>query len=360
MSTRNDEDKSAFISNAVEAGIRIGILLFLASWCFDIIRPFMIMVIWGVIIAVASYPVYVRLCRYLSGRAGLAAVLYTVLLLSVLLVPTVMLSETALESTTDLAAQLRSGELHIPPPPESVKEWPLVGSRLSEAWLLASENISAALNQVKPQLKSAGLWLVGAVKSAGAGLLQFLVAIILSGIFLKSAESGKVFAKRFAERLVGSSGAQYAELTGSLIQSVTQGILGVAIIQSLMAGAGFLVMGVPAAGFWAFLCLLLAVIQIGPAVILVGVAVYVFDTADLLPAVLYIVWSVAVALIDNFLKPILLGRGVDVPMAVVFVGAIGGFLSMGIIGLFLGAVVLALSHSLFLVWLNSDDSEAPV
>jgi len=138
---------------------------------------------------------------------------------------------------------------------------------------------------------------------------------------------------------------------------VTQGILGVAIIQSLLAGLGFMVMGVPGAGLWAFLCLLLGVIQIGAGPVLIPVVIYVMSTADTLSGILFLIWSLAVLASDNILKPLLLGRGVDVPMAVIFVGAIGGFLSMGIIGLFVGAVVLALSYSVFLMWLTDGEVE---
>ncbi|MCB1766576.1 MAG: AI-2E family transporter, partial [Candidatus Competibacteraceae bacterium] len=135
------------------------------------------------------------------------------------------------------------------------------------------------------------------------------------------------------------------------VRSVTRGILGVALIQALLAGLGFMVMGVPGAGLWALLCLLLSVVQIGVIFVNLPIVLYVFSTADPIPAVLFLIWSIFVTLIDNILKPIVLGQGVDVPMAVIFVGAIGGFLSSGIIGLFVGAVVLVLGYKLFLAWL---------
>lgn len=346
-----EQNKKAFINNAVEAVIRISLILLMVSWCFDITKPFLLMIIWGVIIAVASYPLYIKLCDYLPGGHVLASFVFTLTLLGILFVPTIILSTTAIESATDLARQLNAGDLVIPPPPENVKDWPLVGSQVSNLWTLASENVSAALGQIQPQLKSIGLWLLQVVKSAGASLLIFIVAVVISGFILANAKGGQRFAHQFAQRIMGEQGHQYAELAGKIIQSVTQGILGISIIQSLLAGLGFMVMDVPAAGLWAFFCLLLGIIQVGAMPVILAVAIYVMSTADTLPGIVFLVWSVGIGLIDNIFKPIILSRGVDVPMAIIFVGAIGGFLTMGIIGLFLGAIVLALSHSLFLMWL---------
>jgi len=344
-------NKNVAIGTAIEAAIRIGILLLLVYWCFDIAKPFLLMILWGVIIAVAAYPVYIVGSKHLPGAGKTSALLCVVFLIAAILAPALILSSSLISAVTELAKQLSSGVLHVPPPPEQVALWPVVGERISSIWTLASENISGVLSQIQPQLKAAGLWLLSSAKSFAAGILQFLGATVLAGFFLLYADAGKDISMRFSKKILGPKGGQYVDLTGKLIQSVTLGILGVALLQGLLAGIGFMVMDVPAAGLWSFLVLVLAVIQIGPAPIMIGVAIYVFNTADLAPALIYMVWSIAVGLIDNILKPLLLGRGVNIPMAVVFVGAIGGFLSMGIIGLFLGSVVIALSYSLFTLWL---------
>ena len=153
--------------------------------------------------------------------------------------------------------------------------------------------------------------------------------------------------------LAGEKGADYAALAEATIRSVTRGILGVALIQSLLAGTGFMVMEIPGAGFWALICLLLSIIQIGIFPVTLPILIYVFSTADTTPAIVFLIWSIFVGILDNILKPILLGRGVKVPMTVVFVGAIGGFISYGIIGLFVGAVVLVLGYTLILAWLDN-------
>jgi predicted PurR-regulated permease PerM len=180
-----------------------------------------------------------------------------------------------------------------------------------------------------------------------------LVAIVIAGVLLAHAEAGTRIAYAIATRFAGERGADFAGLAEATVRSVTRGILGVSIIQSLLAGVGFMVMGIPGAGLWALLCLLLSVVQIGILPITVPIVIYVFSTADTVSAVIFLVWSIFVGTIDNILKPILLGRGVQVPMAVIFIGAIGGFISEGIIGLFVGSVVLVLGYKLFLAWLDA-------
>ena len=215
MNTELDEqNKKIFINNVVEAVIRISLLLLMASWCFDISRPFLIMIVWGIIIAVASHPLYIKLCKYLPGSHAFASIVFTLALLGILFVPTIILSATAIESATDLARQLKSGDLVIPHPSENVKSWPLVGPWLSDLWALASENISAALEQIRPQLKSTGLWLLQMVKSAGASLLSFIVAIIIAGVILANAKKGERLAHQFALRIMGEQGHKYTELAG--------------------------------------------------------------------------------------------------------------------------------------------------
>ena len=184
------------------------------------------------------------------------------------------------------------------------------------------------------------------------GLLQFALSIIIAGIFMSHAKGGGKMAKDLFVRLAGERGADFADISTQTVRNVVKGILGVAIIQALLAGTGFLVAGVPGAGLWAFICLFLSIVQIGVLPVVIPVVIYMFSTADTLTAALLTGWLIPVSLLDNLLKPILLGRGAPVPMLVVFLGAIGGFLSMGFIGLFVGAVILSLGFKLFRVWLD--------
>lgn len=340
-----------FVHRALEAAIRIGLVVILIAWCFEIVRPFIVPVVWGIVISIAVYPGYCWLETTLGHRRGVAAALITLLMLVVLIGPTVLLAGTLAESARTLVTNLTDGTLVIPPPPEGIGDWPLFGHSLERVWGKASVNIATALAEIKPQLTAFGRWMVSMVAGLSLGILQFVLAIVISGVLLANATGGGDAARAIATRLSGERGAEYAELAQATVRSVTRGILGVALIQSLLAGLGFLAVDLPGAGLLALICLLLAVVQIGPSLILVGATIYVFSEADTVTAVLFLIWNIFVGLIDNVLKPMLLGRGTKVPMIVIFVGAIGGFLGEGIIGLFVGSVVLALSFTLFTAWL---------
>lgn len=340
------------VSTALEAAIRIGLVFLLIALCLQIVRPFIIPIVWGVIIAVAAYPAYQHLLTALGQRRRLAATLFTLIALLVLIVPTMMLSGTLVGGVKGVATQLNDGGLSIPAPPPSVKAWPVIGEQVDGFWSLASRNIEAAARQIGPELRTVGKWLLTTAAGAGFAILQFIVAIIIAGILMAHADGGYQAARAVTARLAGEQHTDFVTLAEQTVRSVARGILGVAIIQSLLAGLGLMVAGVPAAGLWALLCLLLGVAQIGIFVVLVPVIVYLFNTADTVTAVGFLIWSIPVGLIDNVLKPILLARGLKTPMVVISLGAIGGFLTSGIIGLFVGAVVLALSYEVFLVWLN--------
>jgi predicted PurR-regulated permease PerM len=353
--------EKTFVNNALEATIRIGLLVLLAAWCFEIVKPFVIPIAWGVIIAVGTYPAFLRLARQLGDKRTLAATFIAILGLVLLLVPAFLLGGTLIDSAHGLAEGLQEGSIAVPPPSEAVKTWPMVGEKLHSFWNQASNNLAATLGKLAPQLQAIGSWVLSTAAGAGWGLLQFVIAIVIAGVLLANAASGSRVAYSIATRLAGAKGVEFAKLAESTVRSVTKGILGVALIQSTLIGLGFLVMGIPGAGLWALLCLILSVIQIGPFPVVLPILIYVFSAYDTVPAVLFLVWSLLAGSIDNILKPILLGRGVEVPMAIIFIGAIGGFISSGIIGLFVGAVVLVLGYGLFLAWLNEvplpDDTE---
>jgi predicted PurR-regulated permease PerM len=346
------------INRTVEAVIRIGVIAGLIGWCFVIARPFLVPIIWGAIIAVTVFHGYERLEVAVGGRRALAAVLVTLSMLVLLVVPSVLLGDSLMSGASKLMASFKSGDFSIPPPPDNVARWPLIGEPVAKAWTLASEDMGAALRQASPLLKRFGTWLLNAAEGAGIALLQFVLAIFIAGAFLANSEAAGRMTRAIARRLAGERGLILAGVAGHTIRSVASGILGVAVIQALLAGLGFLVAGVPAAGLLTLICLLTGVMQLGVVIVLIPVVIYLFSTADTTTAVAFLIWAFLVAPVDNVLKPILLGRGVDVPMLVIFVGAIGGFLSSGIIGLFLGAVVLAVGYKLFLSWLKQGDPTA--
>ena len=345
------EDR-AFLRRALETSIRIGLIALLVIWCFQVVRPFIQPIVWGIILAIAVHPAHLRLGRVMGGRERLAATILVVGSLLLLIVPSVMITTSLVESATELAGKLEEGEIKVPPPPAAVADWPIVGERLHALWSTASRNLEAALGQASPQLKAIGHWILSSAAAAGFGIVMFALSIVIAGVLLSYGDRATDRARRIARRLVQERGDELVKLTGDTVESVTRGILGVALIQAVLAGIGLLVAGVPAAGLWALLVLLMAVVQI-PTVLLLGpIIVYVFATSSTMIAVLFAIWSIAVGLSDNVLKPMLLGRGVDVPMLVIFMGAIGGFILKGIIGLFVGAVVLAVGYTLFQAWVE--------
>jgi predicted PurR-regulated permease PerM len=355
--TATPADDKLFLNRVVEATVRIGLIALLAVWCFRIMEPFVVPTVWGLIIAVAAHQGYERLRALVGGHGALAGVLFVLIGLVVLVVPTVLLSGTLVNGVRDLIEGFDQGTIQVPPPPAGVAAWPLVGEPIHSFWSEAAENLESALLDIAPQIRAIASWVLGAAAGMGVGLLQFVFAIVIAGVLLANDEAGKRATFAIARRLAGERGVQFADLAEATVRSVTRGILGVAFIQALLAGLGFLVVGVPAAGLWALVCLLLSVVQIGIFPITIPILFYVFAHTEPVTFVLFLIWNLFVGALDNILKPVLLGRGVAVPMAVIFVGAIGGFITSGIIGLFVGSVVLVLGYKLVLAWLYEDDEE---
>lgn len=336
---------------ATDLLIRLAVLAVLLTWCFRILQPFLLPTIWGIIIAVAIHPLYRRLTDAFGGRRKLAAAAVSATFFVLLLVPTALLGRLLVHNVATLAQRVREGQLTIPPPPAGVQEWPLIGEPVARLWTLAATNLGDALRIVEPQIKAFGGWLVDVATGAGLGLLMLSFAFVIAGIMLSISARGDRLVRGISRRLAGARGDEFASLAEATIRSVARGVLGVAVIQAVLAGLGLMAAGVPGAGIWALLCLILATVQIGVAPIMIPAVIWVFATGDTLTAVLFLVWSIVVVVSDNVLKPILLGRGVDVPMLVIFLGAIGGLLASGIIGLFVGAIVLSLGYKLFQAWL---------
>ena len=336
--------------------IRLAILFLLLYFCFLIIAPFIPLVMWGAIMAVAIYPLHTKFAAKLGNRGKLSAALLALLALAVLVTPVVLVSGSVIESVQTWTADIESGSFRVPPPADSVQGWPFVGEDIYSAWQLASENLTAAAERYAPQLEGLRNALTSAVAGAGRGILQMILSIIVAGIFLASADASVAGTRAVVNRLVGPRGPKFLALSEATVRSVAQGVLGVAFIQFVLAAVGLVAAGVPAAGLWAFLVLLLAIIQLPPVLILGPIIVYVFSVADPLAATLFAIWSILVSSSDVVLKPLLLGRGLDVPMLVILLGAIGGMILAGIVGLFVGAVVLVLGYELVEFWATGNDS----
>ena len=353
-----DTEDRKFVNRAIEAAVRIGVLAVLLLWCFALAEPFLVPIVWGVIIAVATYPAYRRFEARMGGRRVLASTLFTFFMIVVVVVPSAILADSLASGVREAAAAFQAGTLEIPSPPERVRSWPFVGENLHAFWELASENIEEAAQELRPTIKAMGKWLLGVAAGAGVSALQFLLAIIIAGVLLAHAAGGARAMHAIAQRLAPESGHLYANVAEQAVRSVALGILGVALLQGLLAGMGFLVAGVPAAGLLTMVCVVLGVLQLGVGLVVIPVVVYLFSTADTFTAVAFLVYAIVILPLDNIFKPLLLGRGVRVPMAVVFIGAIGGFLRHGLVGLFVGAVIFTLGYGLLLAWLKSGDAQA--
>ena len=356
----NTTDSSKlFEKNAIESAIKIGILFAMVVATFRIIQPFIMPVAWGIIIAVAVEPLVGKIAKMLGGRRKSASVLFSLVVIAALVIPSAMLVSSSIDQVQSLATNLENDTLKIPPPPAGVEEWPVIGSSLYKSWSLASTNLEAALHKFAPQLKAGAVALLGKIGGGVKAVFMFIISVAIAGALLATAEKGTTVMTRIINRFAGDKeGPDIITLATATIRGVMQGVIGVAVIQSVLAAIGMLLVGVPAAGLWAGLVLLLAIIQLPPVIVLGPIAAWVFTFADTMPAVLFLIWALLVSGCDGFLKPILMGRGVDAPMLVILIGALGGMMLSGIIGLFVGAVVVAIMYTLFMEWIADEEFSA--
>ena len=271
----------------IESAIRLGIVGLVAYACFQIVRPFVMPMAWGVIIAVAIYPLHLRLASLLGGRARLSLVLIAVSGIALLMIPAAMLMTSLAEAVQETVDAHQAGTLVVPPPPGSVAEWPVIGERLFRTWAAASANLEAFLGSHGEEVLTLARAAFGAAAGAGGTLLHFVVSILIAAVLMAHAESGLAFAENLGRRLAGEAGTSFAQLSIATIRSVAQGVLGIAVIQALLAGIGMLAVGIPGAGLWALLVLVLAVMQLPPLLVLGPAIAYVFTANATLPAVLF-------------------------------------------------------------------------
>ncbi len=351
-------DDKTYVSRVLDASINIGLTALLVISCLLILKPFVPLLVWGTIIAIASYPRFEKLKNVLGGRGGWTAVIWTLLLLLILIFPIFLFARGVVESGQNLIARIHDGTLLIPPPPAGIETWPLIGAPLSRMWTAASTDLTQLLIRFAPEIKTAIPEILSASAGVGLTVMQFFLAILVSGALLANALPVTKLANALSIRIFGEKGHEYQQLVGSTIRSVTFGILGVALIQSAFAAVGFLLVGIPGAGAWSVIFLIGALLQVG-GIVLIPAVIYIFATTSTTKAVIFLVWCMFVGAMDNVLKPILLGRGAAVPIAVVFLGAVGGFVALGLVGLFVGAIVLSVGYKLFLAWIE-DRAEQPL
>ena len=340
----------------IHIALQLLALALLINFCYNVLQPFIDLLLWATIFAVALYPLQQKLKGWLKGRGTLAAIIVTVIMLVIFIVPAVVFTLRTGREAKVVLDNYRSGKIKINPPEESVKSWPLIGNKSYALWQQASTDLNTFIEENPDKVRTVASRIVDMIKSTGKGLLLLTAAIIISGVLLCYATQVAYFTRRLFNHLLNSTKLDMATLAATTIRNVVKGVLGVAVLQSACAGLGMLVAGIPYAGIWTLLCLVLAIVQVGIAPVSIGVIIYVwaadFSTTT---AILLTIWMILVGLMDNILKPLIMGKGAPVPMLVIFLGAIGGFIYAGFIGLFTGAVVLSVGYRLFDIWLTGTE-----
>jgi predicted PurR-regulated permease PerM len=341
----------------IELAVRLGVLAFLLYWAFILVRPFITIAIWSIVLTVALDPVYEWIAARLGGRRRLAAALFTILSLVIVIGPATWLALGLIDSLWTLSERLDPSKLELPPPPSAVKSWPVIGESLYDFWELASTNLEAALARVAPQLKPIGSAVLQIGAEAGTGAIKFFVAIIIAGFLYPQAPALADAARKFARRVAAERGEEFVQLAGATIRVVARGVIGISALQAFLAGLGVLAAGVPGASLITSAVLILGIIQVGPSFALLPLIIWSWFSMETTAALLFSAYMIPVNLLDNILRPFVMGRGLQTPTLVILIGVIGGTLSQGITGLFLGPIILAVIWELVVAWVR-DQQEA--
>jgi predicted PurR-regulated permease PerM len=339
--------------------IRLFILILIVGWCLAIMYPFVSIILWSLILAMALHPLHKILSEKMGGRPKLASAIIVLSILVIVFLPTWLLIDSLIAQVKELKASFDAGTLTIPPPTAKVKDWPVIGPGLYDLWYNASVNLVQTAMKYKDQLIGIGSKIGGGILSAAGGVIQIMISFIIAAILLVFGEAGQEV-RKFFRKLAGNRGDEFADMTLKTVSSVVKGIIGVALILALLNGILFMLAGIPYAGIWTLLVFVLGVLQLPLFFITVPVIAYMFSEKELMPAIIWTVLLLVAGLSDNILKPILLGKGAPVPMLVIFIGVIGGFIFSGFIGLFTGAIVFSLGYKLFVAWINSNNVEEDV
>lgn len=344
-------------SKLINTIIQFFVIGFLLAWCFILIRPFIIIILWAVIMAIAMFPVYLWLKNHLGGRAKLSAILLALVGIGIILGPVSIIATVLFHNAQTIVDGIEAGTLVIPPPSPEIADLPLIGKPLNDIWQLASVNLKGLISQFNTQIVEFSKTLLLQATNVGLILLKFILSIIIAVILILKAESLKGGVTLFISRLAPSRGEEFIQLATTTIRSVTRGVIGVAVIQTLLIAFGLILAKIPAAGILTIVSLFLSIIQIGPGLIVLPTIIFAWSTMNPLVALLFTIWMISATLIDNVLKPILMGKGLPVPIVVILLGVIGGTLAHGILGLFVGPVILILGYELVGAWINEDSQK---
>lgn len=339
--------------------VRLGIIGLFAYWTLVLIAPFALIVIWSAILAVALFPIFEALSRLIGNRPVIAAVVIVVFSLVLIIAPLALVAVNFADAAQALIGKLREGNFTLPAAPAAIREWPVVGERIHGAWNQIATDLAATIIKFQAPIREVTAVIVAKLASIGGGILSFVVSIVLSGIFLTRSARLAAAIQILASRIAGEKGVGFARLAGTTVRNVSRGVIGVAFLQALLCGLCFALFDIPAGGPLTFIVFVLCLMQLGPALVLLPVILWAWFSWPTPIALVFTVVAIPIMIIDNILKPILMARGLSTPMPVILIGVIGGTLSQGLLGLFLGPVVLSVFYELLRAWAWPSVSTAP-
>lgn len=342
-----------------ETILQLFFIILIVGFCFKLMLPFIMPMIWAAILAIIFYPFFNFLQRILKGRKTLASILITATILVLLILPIIYFLNSATANFLQLKNSFEAGTLEIPPPTAEMKNWPIIGKPLYDFLHSLSADLQNSLLKYSAQITEISKVIMESVLSSGLAFLQFILSVIIAGILLVST-SAKNLTVKFVKKIAGEKAEEILTISVSTIYQVVKGIIGVAVIQTIIQAFGLYMAGIPYAGILTLLCLILSILQIGPTIINIGVIIYLFSTGESGHAIFWTIFFIISGFSDNVLKPLLLGKGALVPMLVIFLGVIGGFIMSGFIGLFVGPIVFSIGYKLFIAWIDEPQEEYPV
>ena len=342
--------------------IRVGLIGALIVLCFQVFSPFLNLMVWSIILAVTLYPLHQMLARRIGSRQGLASTIVVILGIALIVIPTWLLMNSFADSVRSFAGAVQQNTLQIPPPREGVRSWPLVGNNFYDTWAQARADLPGLIQSLQPKIGDLARDAFAIVASIGRSMLLFLASFVVANIVMAYGESASRSGEAILRRVAGPRrGEALAKLAIATIRAVALGVIGVAAIQALLVGLALLLAGIPVAGVLAIVALVLGIAQVPALIITLPVIIYIWSSSgySTTAAIAHTIILLLTGISDNVLKPLMLGRGVDVPMPVILFGALGGMATGGIQGMFVGATALALGYNIFMNWVAAGPDAAP-
>ena len=342
------------ITRTTLAVLFIGGLIAASFW---VMRPFLPAIVWAITLVIATWPLMTWVQRQVGHRRGPAVLIMCLLLLLVLIVPFWLAVTTVVANVDEIAELVRTIlSLRVPPPPDWLADVPLVGTPLAQAWArLTSAGARELAPLLTPYAGEVTRWFASAAGSLGSVILQLLLIVAIAAILYTNGEKAATLALRFGRRLSGDRGEMVIRLAGQAIRAVALGVVVTAIAQSVLGGIGLAVAGVPFAPLLSALMFLLCLAQVGPALVLIPAVVWMYFVGDTVWATVLLAFTVPAMTLDNVLRPILIRKGADLPLLLILAGVIGGLIATGLLGIFLGPTVLAVTYTLLFAWISEVD-----